>query len=393
MDTNTTQPAEQIPLPSSPVDSFESVLSRQLKARPEIARTDLKSLEQLSENDVFDSGDMDEVPDLDVQSLLDQNNDQSETTDKKESKKKQDTIEENSFDLSDLDLTSDDVKVEDKPEDKPKKKTKEDSVAELRKRAESYEAEAKEKEAKLAEYQSKLEQLEQTLEKTAFEKSPKFKEKFLAPFEGSVQTALEFAKEYAGDESIAERALSLKGKERIDFIDDSFGGAAAAQFLSLINDADTKRVNLQGAIDNYRATSAELAGEEQSQQQSQIEGINKHFDRVYNHLSQKTEFFRKGDDEDHNKEVERRVDAAKSLVMGTANQNDQLSAPFLAVIAKEVVSENEKLRAELAKYKNRAAKDASVQPRITRSASDRDADISGKPQSALDSVRSQLRGL
>jgi hypothetical protein len=229
MDTNTTQPAEQIPLPTSPVDSFESVLSRQLKARPEIARTDLKSLEQLSENDVFDSGDMDEVPDLDVQSLLDQNNDQSEATDKKESNKKQDIIKENSFDLSDLDLTSDEVKVE----DKPKKKTKDDSVAELRKRAESYEADAKEKEAKLAEYQSKLEQLEQTLEKTAFEKSPKFKEKFLAPFEGSVQTALEFAKEYAGDESIAERALSLKGKERIDFIDDSFGGAAAAQFLSL----------------------------------------------------------------------------------------------------------------------------------------------------------------
>ena len=80
-----------------------------------------------------------------------------------------------------------------------------------------------------------------------------------------------------------------------------------------------------------------------------------------------------------------------SICLGTASKNDMLVAPFLAVIAKDAVSENEKLKAELSKYKNRAREDASVQPRINRSSNDDESESKGKPRSALDAIRSQLR--
>ena len=48
-------------------------------------------------------------------------------------------------------------------------------------------------------------------------------------------------------------------------------------------------------------------------------------------------------------------------------------------------------KAELTKYKSRAREDASVQPRINRSSNDDESESKGKPRSALDAIRSQLR--
>ena len=390
---NTTAPAEpNIGNTPPPVDeSWESQISRQLKSKPKIERTDLKSLESLPDMAIPVPDGMDEVSTQESEDFLKQMEGGS-TEAKSESKKEvksEDTKPENSFDISDIDLSKDPEPVVEK-----KKKSKEDNIAELRKKAESYEETLKSKDTEVQTYREKLEKLEAELERTAFERSPKFKEKYEAPYKASIDQAAAFAQEITDDPTIAEKALSLKGKERIEFIDESFGGgAASAQFLQLVNDADSKRGALEGALSDYRNTAVEIQQAETQSQAQTAETINKNFDRMKAHLSSKSEFFREVEgDDDHNKAVSARVEAARAIIHGNASQNEMVVAPFLAVIAKEAVAENEKLKAELAKYKSRAAADAAVQPRITKgSTSDTESETRGKPKSALDSIRSQLR--
>jgi hypothetical protein len=56
-------------------------------------------------------------------------------------------------------------------------------------RAEAGELELETRDEKLSEYQRKLEEMESTLERTAFEKSPKFRDKFQAPYEAAIGEA------------------------------------------------------------------------------------------------------------------------------------------------------------------------------------------------------------
>jgi hypothetical protein len=398
MDTtpNTTASADPVigtvPPPSS--ESWESQISRQLKSKPEIPRTDLKALEQIPDMAIPIPDDMQEVSTQETEDFLKQmdGGDVEVKKDVKADKKAKETSQTSStdaFDISDLDLSKDPDPVEDKPKTK---KSKEDNIAELRKKAEAYEESLKTKDTEVASYREKLEALEAELERTAFEKSPKFKERYQAPYSDAVNNAVEFAKEYGDDASIAEKALSLKGKERLEFIDESFGGgAASAQFLSLINNADAKRGALEGALDNYKSTHQEIVQAEQAQQMQTVEQINKNFDRMASHLANKSEFFRMTGDDDNDRAVKARIDAAKNIIHGNASQNEMTVAPFLAVIAKEAVEENSKLKAELAKYKSRAAADVAAQPRISKGSTDDEGETKGKPKSALDSIRSQLR--
>jgi hypothetical protein len=384
-------------------DNFESVLTNQLK-KPNIPKIDLKSLEALPDNLVEEApavvrtpAGFDEVKDVDIQDFL--NNMDGKNSGPVEEESVKDEVKSsasesktsNDFDISDLDLTKDPEPI---VEEKPKgKKSKEDNIAELRKKAEAYEESLKAKDSEVAQYREKLEKLEGELERTAFERSPKFKQNYEQPYQDAISKATEFAKEIGEDESIAEKALSLKGRERISFIDESFGGgAASAAFLQLVNDADAKRANLETALTDYRTTANQIAQAEQQQQIQTVETINKNFDRVKGHLAQKSEFFRLTGDADHDKAVNERIEAARNIIHGNASQNEMAVAPFLAVIAREAVAENEKLKAELSKYKNRAAQDAKVQPRITKgTATDTEGESRGKPKSALDAIRSQLR--
>jgi hypothetical protein len=379
-------------------DTWQNTISRQLKQKPKIDRVDYSKVE--IKNDVNDitapseSSGGDDVIELSTSDFL-KNLEAQEESKKAEKpvKEKASSAIENEFDVSDLDLSKDEEPVVEKPK---VKKSKEDNIAELRKKAETYENEAKTKEAKLAEYQAKLEEMEATLEKTAFEKSPKFRDKFQAPYEEAINRAVEFAKDMTDDPSIAEKALSLKGKERIEFIDETFGGgAASAAFLQLVDKADSKRGELESALSDYRATSVSLENEEVKSREETMQKINKNFDRMANHLANKLEFFRKGDDDESNALVDKRIAAARNIISGNASENEMLAAPFLAVVAKEAVEKLGKLEAELAKYKARVAEDVSVSPRISRSSSDDNETGSStrKPKGALEAFKSHLRNL
>ena len=371
-------------------ESFESVLSRQLNTKPKIERTDLKALEQLPDVAQPSVGNLEEVKQMDAEEFLKQmdGGNTGPVEDEKPEKKAVKETSTDAFDLDGIDFSKDPEPLE----EKPKKKSKEDNIAELRKKAEAYEESLKAKDTEVSSYREKLEKLEGELERTAFERSPKFKDKYEQPYKTAIEEAAKFAEEIGDDASIAEKALSLKGRERIEFIDDSFGGgAAAAQFLQLVNNADAKRGSLEGALENYRATSQELVAAEQQEQYQTIEAINKNFDRVKDHLASKSEFFRTTGDEEHDQAVNARIEAARNIIHGNASQNEMAAAPFFAVIARDAVNENERLKAELAKYKSRAAADAAVQPRISRGSTDTDTEVRGKPRSALDAIRSQLR--
>jgi len=391
---NQTQAADPViaSTPEPNTESWESQISRQLNKKPDIKKIDIKSLEDLPDGMI--PTDLDYVAEQDANDYLKQMEGGTTEPTEKKSKKTKENIEKaiesvsDSFDISDLDLSKD---IE--PVETPKKKTKEENIAELRKKAEAYEESLKAKDTEVLTYREKLEKLEGELERTAFERSPKFKEKYEAPFASSVDNAKAFAKEFADDESIAEKALSLKGRERIDFIDESFGGGAAAgQFLSLVNDADSKRGALEGALENYRATANEINQAEQQQNLKIVEEVNTNFERMTHHLAQKSDFFRMTGDDDNDKLVKQRIEAARAIIHGNATQNEMTVAPFLAVIAREAVAENDKLKAELAKYKSRAKEDVAVQPRISKGSSDDDdGEVRGKPKSIMESIRSQLR--
>jgi len=375
-------------------ESWQNTISRQLKQKPKIDRVDYSKVE--IKNDIVDtpveaSGGEDFV-EMSTTDFLKNLESQEESKKTERAVKETNTSAiENEFDVSDLDLSKDDEPVVEKPK---AKKSKEDNIAELRRKAETYETEVKTKEAKLAEYQSKLEELEATLEKTAFEKSPKFRDKFQAPYEAAIADAVDFAQSYADDASIAEKALSLKGKERIEFIDEHLSGAAAAAFLAKIDKADSARNHLESALSDYRATSQNLQQEEIQSREETLSKINRNFERMASHLSNKLEFFRKGDDADSNSLVEKRIAAARNIINGNASENEMLAAPFLAVVAKEAVEKVSKLEAELAKYKARVKEDVSVSPRISRSSSD-DSETSSvkKPKGALEAFKGHLRNL
>ena len=385
--TNTTS---NLPVVAPPVDeSFESNLTRKLQ-KPTIEKFSLKSLREIPDNpdgsidpSAVPAG-FEEVPEQTTAELL-KTLEGGEVEPKKEKPVKETA---NNFSIDDLDLTKDP-----EPITEPKtKKSKEDNIAELRKKAESYEETLKSKDSEVASYRDKLEKLEAELERTAFERSPKFKEKYEAPYQDAVKQAAEFAQEIGDDSSIAEQALSLKGRERINFIDETFGGgAAASQFLSLINNADDKRKGLEGALQDYRATAQELAVDDQARTQQTSQNIKTNFDKVKAHLANKLDYFRPTGDPDADKLVQQRVDRAYSIVDGTASQNEIMVAPFLAQVAKEAVDEVASLKAELAKYKSRAAADAAVQPRIERGSVDDGSVVRGKPKSTLEAIRAQLR--
>jgi hypothetical protein len=389
-----TIPAE--PIPTSPAErpSDLSQLSRQLKNKPNLPKVDYKNLAEIpdvgSKEVAPAPAGIDIVPETSVQDFLKSIEEKKNTGPIEETPKEEKKVEAvaDSLDLSDLDLSKEPEAITD---EKPKKKSKEDNLAELRKKAEAAEFEIKSRDEKLAEYQKRADELEAELERTAFERSPKFRDKFQAPYEAAIKQATEWANEYADDPAIAEKALSLKGKERIEFIDENFGGgAASAQFLSLINDADSKRGALVSAMENHRETSNVLVQEEEKTRQATTDKINKNFDRVAQHLASKSDFFRKGDDDDHNKVVDDRIAAAKHILMGTASENDMMVTPFLAVIAKDAVAENAKLKAELAKYKARVSQDTAVSPAPRRGTSDTN-ETTGKPKGAMDSIRSYFR--
>jgi len=382
--------------PAPAEESFEAVLDRKLNKKPNVPKIDIRSLESIPDSAIAVPDSMDEVGTQETEDFLKQmdggdapqeNAEKQIEEPKKESKKKQQA----SKDPLGLDTLNSDEQSSDK---KPKITSKEENIAELRK---SFEIEVKDREDKLKAYQEKMEALEAELERTAFERSPKFKERYQKPFEDAISYAAEYAQEVGDDPSLAEKALSLKGRERADFIDENFGGGAhASEFLDRVKAAESARNSLDAALADTRNTHQQITNDEQQAVMQQREILNKNFERIYDHISSNSEFFKTGDDVTHNEVVERRKAEARALAEGTASQQDLLASVFYAVIGKESAARINELEAELSKYKSRAKETANAQARINRaplSDNSEETNSNGKPKNALSSIMSQIKRL
>ena len=93
-------------------ESWESQISRQLKSKPEIPRTDLKALEQLPDVAIPVPDDMQEVSTQETEDFLKQMDGgeaekKKEVKTEKKSKETSQSISTDAFDVSDLDLSKD----------------------------------------------------------------------------------------------------------------------------------------------------------------------------------------------------------------------------------------------------------------------------------------------
>ena len=274
----------------------------------------------------------------------------------------------------------------------PDRSSKEFNFKELRRLREDAETEAKTAREALAPLQARLSELEAELEKSAFERTPKFREKFLAPSQAADLAGREFSKEIADDETLFDTAVVLKGRERINFIDEKLGGgAASSEFLRMVNESDAKRSALHSALEKHKETSVQFAQEEAQDEEAGREKTDRNFKSVLSRLAPKLSLYRESDDSDHNASVQQRVAAARAIIMGDASNEDVMAAPFLAVIAKDTLIENRALKAELQKYKKRAIEDVEAEATMGRG-DNGERETSKKPESAKSRIASLLPG-
>lgn len=366
---------------------IDQVIANREKKKPQREKVDLKSLQ-----DIPDVGEQN-IPKTETAAefLARLDGKEPEIVTTEEPKKKDKPVE-----VADpIDLGTDDLNLDDSPVVEKKGETplsdKDKNFAALRAKEKAAEESAKAKEAEADALRKRTEELEAELEKVAFEKSPKFQAKYKAPLDAAKTAAETFAKEY-GDEGTAQKALSLKGRERLDFIDETFGnGAAASRFLTLVEDVEAKQGALDTALSDRQSTAEAINNDVQEEQRAMKEKINRNFEKVKEHLSEKSKFFKKTGDAEADKSVDARIERVKSRYLGTASEKDLALTPWLAEIAADAVKELSSFAAELEKYKARERENAAVTPTVHRGARDDGSNgNNGKPVGAIAAIRAAV---
>lgn len=266
---------------------------------------------------------------------------------------------------------SEEVKPKETPKEKEKPKSKEDNMRELARSRDEAVAQRQQAEARLKEleeqHKAKLAELEGIVEKTAFESSPKFKKSYVTPVEEAANAVKAFVEEMGEDASVAEKLLSLKGKERIEYLDATFGTTtASAELLRLATIYGEKTKARDAAIVNYKQTREQFSQQEIEHSAKEERRLEDNFNRVLEKLTPKVSLLRKIDgDVEHNNRVDEMVQTARAIMMGKASEEDMLTAPFLAVAAKMYMKRNKELLAELQKYKSRVKEEGELEPGIS----------------------------
>lgn len=269
------------------------------------------------------------------------------------------------------DMEKDEVKKEVKSES-PKaadwKKVNEDREA-LRKEKEELANRLKELETsavkpeRLKELEEQVNKLHGELEVKAFERSEAYQNKFVKPINGLIEQLHDYAKVLELDPSVVDQALSLHGKQRLDFVDEHFGSSTSAVAaisqalfqLDHLNKEKDSALNLNR--EQMKALMEEEARQRGTSEKAETEAILKAFESRKTWAAEKLPHFRENGDESHNKQVQENLELAKALITGTADPEDIAAAPYLAVAARSAIQrasvlekENFDLRARLAEY-------------------------------------------
>lgn len=212
-------------------------------------------------------------------------------------------------------------------------------------------------------FKTKAETLEKELEKASLERSPRYRQMYVDKPKELLGQAKDLAKEFEVPESIIDQAASLDGRSRRDFIDQNFTSPSAVseitQILHSIDDIfKTRNQELEHhktSIDKYeKEQQDELAKHGIQSKEVMIQKFEKLLPAVSEKLGSP---FTKSGETEHDTSVEENLKMARSLVDGTANEDDVAVAPYLAVAArlyrkqnKSLIDENAKLKARLKQY-------------------------------------------
>lgn len=263
--------------------------------------------------------------------------------------------------------------MEQEPPKKPEKKQPDQSFKELSELRHKAEKERDELRAELEKsrkgntdsetYRVKAEQLEKDLEKAALERTPRYRQMFVEKPNELMGQAKDLAKEFEVSETVIDQAASMKGRQRQDFIDQNFTSPSAVseitQILHSIDDIFKTRnqelENHKTSLDKYeKEQQEELAKQGIQTKEAMIQNFEKLLPAVAEKLGHP---FKKSGENEHDSTVDENLKMARSLVDGTANEDDIAVAPYLAVAArlyrkqnKTLIDENTKLKTRLKQY-------------------------------------------
>lgn len=219
------------------------------------------------------------------------------------------------------------------------------------------------KTGKLTALEQEAKELREQLEITAFERSPKFKAEYLEPIKTLEQSIRGTLADLVEEPGVADKALGLTGKARLDYLKDALGDNGAALLVhEKVKDLEALQSKKDAAIQDSQKRAEALAKTESNQVTSQH--LEK-FDSLIPQMRKQLSVFRpiEGNDE-HNAAVEKSLELARDIIAGKAHVDDILTAPLLAVAAPMYIEQNKTLAKENASLKARIAEYESANPEI-----------------------------
>ena len=176
-------------------------------------------------------------------------------------------------------------------------------------------------------------QLNDEIEKIAFERSPKFRQQYIAREDSLKNQALKLLKSAGVDETLFEQAVIASEKKKFELLsDESLSDGHRSALASLLIQYDMLQEEKNQALSKSKEYASQLAQEEESKKQAEITQFQEKEKQVFTsaleRISKTYEPFTKVEgNEAWNKQVETNVEVAKKFFSG------QLSWDELAEMA------------------------------------------------------------
>ena len=175
-------------------------------------------------------------------------------------------------------------------------------------------------------------QLSAELKVASIERHPEFRKKY----EERAGQIVAQAKELVGvgmDDKITQLLFMSESQDRTDQLDDVFsevGISKSARLANLVSEMDKLQTDRIAELNNANATYDSLQEQDRSQLQERLALTDKTFDEVAQRASNLEMYRTKEGDDEWNKEVESRMNVARSIFTAETNQEDLALASLWA---------------------------------------------------------------
>lgn len=215
----------------------------------------------------------------------------------------------------------------------------------------------------------KADEYAKRLYETAFEKSDDF-QRIVSSQQDIITSAKALAKEFDVPEDVIDRAKLMKGRGRLEFLEETFPNATAAgEFVRMLSDYDAKESFKASEIKRSRETSdkidasqRELAINEQARQKQEILQA---YDATIPKFAEKLPgYFQKKDGDDaHNAMVDEIISTGRNIAEG-GDAQVQAEALGLAAVARALIRRMPELQKENAMLRERLKAYSANEPRV-----------------------------